>query len=100
MSQENLEKCPVFSDADTACTEDAGHPLPHRDEDGNRWVPYDPDYDNCAGMPGCGSERVFFKWHGIEQTCCPCCYVNVFGGEPDPASVHKIAAEYIPGAAS
>ena len=21
---------------------------------------YDPDYDNCAGMPGCGGERVLF----------------------------------------
>lgn len=52
--------------------------------------PYDPDCDNCAGTPGCGSERVFYKWSGMLLTMCPRCYVNTFGGEPDPAQVHTV----------
>lgn len=55
-------------------------------------VPYDPDWDNCAGSPGCGDERVFLKWFGIEHFMCPRCYVNVFGGEPDPSSVRNITS--------
>lgn len=51
--------------------------------------PYDPDYDNCAGEPH-GSERVFYKWYGMEQTACPRCWTNMFGGEPDPASVRTV----------
>jgi len=54
--------------------------------------PYNPDYDNCAGTAGCGSERVFYKWYGMEQTACPRCWVNMFGGEPDPSSVHQAHA--------
>lgn len=92
----SADPCAVFSDADTACTEDEGHPLPHRDKDGNQWVPYDPDYDNCAGTPRCGTERVLFKHFGLEMTACPRCYENVFGAEPDPALVFKVAAEYMP----
>lgn len=53
---------------------------------------YDPAFDNCAGSPGCGDERVFFKWYG-EQICCPRCYMNVFGGEPDAWLVHKITQQ-------
>lgn len=93
----NAEPCPSWSEANTACTKDDGHPLPHRDKDGSEWVPYDPDYDNCAGVPSCGNERVHIKHYGLEQTICPRCYANVFGAEPDPSSVHRIAREYIPG---
>jgi hypothetical protein len=53
--------------------------------------PYDPETDNCAGTPGCGDERVFFRYFG-EMTACPRCYVNAFGGDPDPSSVRKITA--------
>jgi hypothetical protein len=59
---------------------------------------YDPDYDNCAGTPGCGNERTFFSHFGMKMTACPRCYENVFGAAPDPALVFKIAAEHIPGA--
>ena len=53
---------------------------------------YDPLTDNCAGSPGCGDRRVIFTWFG-PQACCPRCYVNVFGGEPDPASIVTIPAQ-------
>jgi len=56
--------------------------------------PYDPAYDNCAGSPGCGDERVFFKWYG-EQIACPRCYVNVFGGEPDARLVRRLPAHVL-----
>jgi hypothetical protein len=52
---------------------------------------YDPAIDNCANMPGCGSQRVLFTWYG-PVICCPRCYVNLFGGEPDPGSVITIPA--------
>jgi hypothetical protein len=58
--------------------------------------PYDAAYDNCAGSPGCGDERVFFKWYG-DQISCPRCYVNVFGGEPDARLVRKIPADVLEG---
>jgi len=90
------ELCPVFSDADTACIKPEDHPLPHRDKDGNEWVPYDLDYDNCAFTPGCGNARVHIKHYGLEMTICPRCYANVFGADPDPSTVFKIAAEYMP----
>ena len=53
--------------------------------------PYDPGYDNCAGTATCGSDRVFYRWYGTDHTACPRCYTNVFGGEPDPSSVHNVA---------
>lgn len=55
---------------------------------------YDPAIDNCANMPGCGDQRVLFTWYG-PAICCPRCYVNLFGGEPDPAFVITIPA--VPG---
>jgi hypothetical protein len=51
---------------------------------------YDPAIDNCANMPGCGDQRVLFTWFHAPAICCPRCYVNLFGGEPDPASVITI----------
>lgn len=44
---------------------------------------YDPQIDNCADMPGCGTERVLFNYYG-PMWCCPRCYENVFGAPPDP----------------
>lgn len=46
---------------------------------------YDPDTDNCAGMPGCGTERILFSWFHMPAACCPRCYRNIFGAPPDPA---------------
>lgn len=51
---------------------------------------YDPDYDNCAGMPGCGGERVLFTWYREPAACCPRCYENIFGAPPEPGTVVKI----------
>jgi hypothetical protein len=59
--------------------------------DGDLTAKYDPAIDNCANMPGCGSQRVLFTWYG-PAICCPRCYVNLFGGEPDPGSVITIPA--------
>lgn len=52
-------------------------------EAGARKLVYLPEFDNCAGTPGCGNQRVIFKWYG-DQIACPRCYENVFGGKPDP----------------
>jgi hypothetical protein len=59
--------------------------------DGDLTAKYDPAIDNCAGMPGCGSQRVLFTWYG-PATCCPRCYENLFGAAPDPGSVITIPA--------
>ena len=53
---------------------------------------YDAAIDNCANMPGCGDRRVLFSWFHSPAICCPRCYVNLFGGEPDPAFVITLEA--------
>jgi hypothetical protein len=53
---------------------------------------YDPAIDNCANMPGCGSQRVLFTWFHMPAICCPRCYENVLGAAPDPGSVITIPA--------
>ena len=53
---------------------------------------YDAAIDNCANMPGCGDQRVLFTWFHSPAICCPRCYVNLFGGEPDPAFVITLEA--------
>jgi len=50
--------------------------------------PYDPDNDNCAGV-GHGDERVFYRWFGIDQTCCPRCYTVIYA-EPDSSEVFTV----------
>jgi len=56
---------------------------------------YDPAIDNCGGTPGCGDRRVLFTWFHSPAICCPRCYVNLFGGEPEAGSVITIPA--VPG---
>lgn len=52
---------------------------------------YDAAIDNCAGTPGCGSQRVLFAWYG-PAICCPRCYENLFGAAPEPGSVITLPA--------
>ena len=90
--------CEAVSEVGTTCNGLDGHPLPHRDANGFEWIDdgwpdgYDPEFDNCAGSPGCGDERVLFRWNAVDQSACPRCFENVYGGPPDPAQVIKLPA--------